>query len=167
MCCLLIGIVQTIDFGRYLLRSRSGHFFVVVFLLNIFELKINISVFFSAEATLLLVYWYVLAIGKHALRWMAYLPNRTSVVIAVYLGRKAYVHGNLFFVLLPDRFDALFNPKSVSETNAIKYHPAICWPAWKTHEFSRHRCCLTLNFGDNANYSYSHRFKPLTDPRVS
>ena len=30
---------------------------------------------------------------------------------------------HFFLVLLPDHFDALFNPKNVSETNAIKNNP--------------------------------------------
>ena len=53
---------------------------------------------------------------------MAYLPNRTSVAIAVYLRRKL-TSTAIFFVLLPDQFDAMFNPKNVSETNAINIIP--------------------------------------------
>ena len=50
---------------------------------------------------------------------MAYLSNRTSVVIAVYLRRKVTFTA-IFFVLLPDQFDA-FNPKNISKSNNILY----------------------------------------------
>ena len=47
-----------------------------------------------------------------------------------------------------------------------KYHSAIHWSTWKTYEFSRHRCCLALNFGDNDNHLHSHRFKPMAESCV-
>ena len=53
---------------------------------------------------------------------MAYLPNRTSVVTAVCLIRKLTFTA-IFFALLPDQFDAFFDPKNVSETNAINITP--------------------------------------------
>ena len=48
---------------------------------------------------------------------MTYVPNRTSAVIAVYLRRKLAF--TAIFLVLPDQFDAFFNPKIVSETNSI------------------------------------------------
>ena len=53
---------------------------------------------------------------------MAFLPNRTSAVIAVYIGRKLTLTA-IFFVPLPDQFDAFFNPKNASETNAKTITP--------------------------------------------
>ena len=53
---------------------------------------------------------------------MEYLPNRTSVLIAVYLRRK-FAFTAIFLVLLPVQFDAFLNPKNVSETNAINVTP--------------------------------------------
>ena len=55
---------------------------------------------------------------------MAYLRNRTSVVTAVCLRRKLTFTA-IVFVLLPDQFDASFNPKNVSETNAINTPQSI------------------------------------------
>ena len=73
----------------------------------------------------------------------------------------------IFFLILPDQVDALFNPKNIARTKRNIYSFAIYWSTTKKDELSRHRCCLTLNFGDNANHSCSYRFKPLTEPRVS
>ena len=53
---------------------------------------------------------------------MAYLPNRTCVVTAVCLRRKIAFTA-IFLGLLSDQFDAFFNPKNVSETNAINITP--------------------------------------------
>ena len=53
---------------------------------------------------------------------MAYLPNRTSVVIAVYLRRKLTFTANLF-ILVPDQFDAFSTRKTSQETNAITNTP--------------------------------------------
>ena len=55
---------------------------------------------------------------------MAYPPNQTSVVVvtAVCRGRK-FTLTAIFFVLLPDQFHVFFNPKNVSETNAINITP--------------------------------------------
>ena len=55
---------------------------------------------------------------------MTYLPNRTSAVTAVCLSRKLTFTA-IFFGLPPDQFDAFFNPKNVSETNAINVTPCI------------------------------------------
>lgn len=62
--------------------------------------------------------------SKHALRKTAYLPNRTSIVTAVYLRRKLTLMVLYFFVvLLPNHLNAFFNPKNASETNAINITP--------------------------------------------
>ena len=53
---------------------------------------------------------------------MAYTPNQTSVLIVVYLRRKLTFTA-ILFVLLPDQFDAFFNPRNVSETNVINIAP--------------------------------------------
>ena len=55
---------------------------------------------------------------------MAYLPKWTSFVIAVHIKRQFTFTAN-FYVLRPDQFDAFFNPKHVSETNAIDITPSI------------------------------------------
>ena len=53
---------------------------------------------------------------------MAYHPNRASVSIAVYLGKK---HNFTLIVLelLANLFDVFFNPKNISETNDISNNP--------------------------------------------
>ena len=45
------------------------------------------------------------------------------------------------------------------------FFPCGLYIMWnkKTCKLSRHRYCLTLNFGDNANHSHSDRCQPLTD----
>ena len=48
---------------------------------------------------------------------------------------------------------------AASETNATNNSS----PTRKTYEFSRHRCCSRLNFGDNANQSHVNRCQPPTD----
>ena len=54
---------------------------------------------------------------------MTYLPNRTSVVVTAICLRRKLTFTAIFIVLLPDQFDAFFNPKNVSETNAINITP--------------------------------------------
>ena len=61
-------------------------------------------------------------IGKHALRKTANLPNRTCVGVSLMPYFKAHMHPNLF-VQVPDQFDAFFNPKNASETNAKNITP--------------------------------------------
>ena len=96
---------------------------------------------------------------KHALRKTPYLPNHICCiyVCAVYLRRKLAFMA-ILLVRLTNQFDAFFNPKNVSETNATNN----AQPTWKTYEFSRHRCCFTLKFGDNVNHSHSDRCQPRT-----
>ena len=73
----------------------------------------------------------------------------------------------IFFEPLPDQFDTFFNPKNAAETNAIKFTPPSIGQLEKRTISRATDVVLTLNFGDNANHSYSHRFKPPTEPHVS
>ena len=90
--------------------------------------------------------------------------KRFHLLIAVYLRRKLTFTTTVFLEQLPHQFDALFNPKNTAETKSVSLYSDtskyLYWSTWKTYELSRHRCCSTLDFGDNANHSYSHRFKP-------
>ena len=136
-------------------RSHAGHFFLLVFLLIIWW-------FFFFNCFLRRSYTnsgiYIYSSGtNHDLRKTPYLPNPICYASAIYLGRNLTFTA-IFWVLLTDQFDA-FNPKNASETNATKNTP----PTSKPYEFTRHRCCLPLNFGDNANHSHFDRCQPLTD----
>ena len=91
-----------------------------------------------------------------------YFPNRTWVGASLIRLIIAYIHPN-GSVQVPDQFDP-FNPKNASEKNAKMI--AIYWSSSKTYEFSRHRYCLALNFGDNGNHLCPHRFEPLTEPCI-
>ena len=92
-----------------ILRSFSPGFFV--FLMIIRAKK-------KAGDGLFLVYVGNTPYGK-------YHTSRTDLRSDCSLSqKKAYIHANLF-VLLPDRFDAFFNPKNVSETNAINITPSV------------------------------------------
>ena len=99
---------------------------------------------------------------------MADLPNQTSVVATVCLRRKLTFTA-IFFCTPARSIRCIIQPEKRLRNERYKYHSAIYfyWSTRKTHEFPRHRCCLALNFGGNANHSYSHRFEPLTEPRVS
>ena len=72
---------------------------------------------------------------------MTYLPNRTSVAIAVHLRIKLTF--TIFFLLLPDQFDAFSNPKNVSATNAINITPPSIGQVDKTY-FPAHPPPTTL-----------------------
>ena len=50
-------------------------------------------------------------------------------------------------------------PEKRRRNERYKVYSSIYWSMWKTYEFSRDWCCLTLNFGNNANHSYCHQFK--------
>ena len=79
--------------------------------------------------------------------------------------KKAYIHGNLFWT--PARsIRCILQPEKCLRNERYKCN-SMYWSACKTYEFSRHWCCLARNFGHDVNLSYSHRFKPLTEPRVS
>ena len=93
-------------------------FFIV--LLLIIQVKIERSNLLFPAETLFLV--LSSSSRKHALRYMAYLPNRTTVVIAVYL-RTKLTFTAIFFVLLPAQFDTFLSPKNVSETNVTNITP--------------------------------------------
>ena len=129
--------------------------FSLMFLLIIWIKKSIVSFLLIRKVILFLV--YILAVGN-----THYGKRPTSRYIcydsAVYHKRKLTFTA-IFLVLLTDQFDAIFNPKNASETNDINNTS----PTSKTYEFSRHRYCLTLNFGDNANHSQSDRCQPLTD----
>ena len=60
----------------------------------------------------------------------------------------------------------IIQPEKRHTRESENNHSAIYWSTWKTCEYSRHRCCLTLNFGCNGNHLYSHRFKPLREACV-
>ena len=63
------------------------------------------------------------------------------------------MHPNLFGHM-PNQFDAFFNPKNASEKIAKKITPpSIGQLEKRIYEFSRHRCCLALNFGDNGVFA--------------
>ena len=98
---------------------------------------------------------------KHALR-KTLKPSKPYLLRLCSLSKqKAYIHGSLIVVLLTDRFDAFFNPNDASRDERYKQHSVN---VKKKYEYARHRCCLRLNFGDNANYfSHSDRRQPLTD----
>ena len=89
---------------------------------------------------------------KHALRKTSYLTKHICYASAVCLRRKLTFTA-IFLAQLTDQFDASFNPKNASETNATSNTSTR-----KTYEFSCHRC-LTLNFGDNANHWHNDRYK--------
>ena len=99
------------------------------------------------------IYTYILYFScrKHVLRKTAYLPNQTCDSPALYLRRK------LTFTVIVWYYNA-FNPENASETNATNSTP----PTKKTSKFSRHRCCLTLNSGNNVSHLHSDRCQPLT-----
>ena len=63
-----------------------------------------------------------------------------------------------FWVLLSNQFDAFFNQKNTSDTNATNNTP----PTWKTYELSRHQCCLALNFGEICQ---PLTFRPMPAPK--
>ena len=133
---------------RWLLENKNRRVFFFFFEQNL-----------QVPGILFLGYiFYSISGRKHALRKTSHLPNRICYSSAVYL-RRNITFASIFLGRLADQFDAIFNPKNASGTNATKYTPST----WKTYEFSRHRCCLTLNFGDNASYSQSDRCQPLTD----
>ena len=100
---------------------------------------------------------------KHALRKASYLPKPYLVSLRSlgnrYLKKKPCIQWqSCWYHWQIDHLDASFNLKNASESNASNYTPT-----WRTHGFSRHQCCLTLNFGDNAHHSHSDRFQRLTD----
>ena len=93
---------------------------------------------------------------KHALRKTAYRPNQTWKSSAVYLRRKL-TFAAIFLVLLTSQFDAIFNPKNASDTNATNNTP----PTSKTYEFSRHRSCLKIEL---RRQSKPLPFRPMPAP---
>ena len=66
---------------------------------------------------------------------------------------------------MPDQLDAFFNPKNASEKDAQNITPPSIGELEKRTSF-RATDVVAMNFGDNGNHLYSHRFKPLTEPCV-
>ena len=121
---------------------------------------------FSAEAVLFLVYQVViLALGntpygkRHNSRTQS--PFWLQSILEESLLSRQY-----FWTTARSIRHILQSEKS-RRNERYKVYYAIYWSTWKSYDFSRDRCCLTLNFGDNANHAYSHRSKPLTEPRLS
>ena len=136
--------------------ATPGFFFL--FLLIVGKKKCNIF-FLCRTYTISSTSKYVYSSRrKHASRKTRYLPNHICYASGVHLERKLTFTA-IFLVLLADHFDAFFNAKNTSDTNATSNTP----PTSKTYELSRHRCCLTLNLGDNVNHAHSDRCQPLSD----
>ena len=161
------------------LSSHAGHFFSCVFVdfdSNKIFYKVLIfsrsytdsnkifykSVFFSRSYTISII--YTLMVEKHTLRKTAYLPNRTCVGASLMYQIKAWIHPSHFWTRC--QTSSMRSTWKTPQKRTLKYHSVIYWSTWKTYEFSRHRCCVALNFRDNVNHLLSHRFKPLMEPRI-
>ena len=138
-CWIADGLyLVKIKYGKrfIVLRSHAGLFCV---LLLIIWMKKTILFWFLSRSYTILV--YILAVwntpfGKrHASRTVSV----TSLRSTRYLRRKLTFTA-ISLVLMADHTP----------------------PAWKTYEFSRHRCYLTLNFGDNASQPLTFRPMPAS-----
>ena len=121
---------------------------------------------------LIVCYWYVsdenvqqttlLAVNVH------FILHPQACICKPRKGTKAYIHGNLFGTTARS-IRCILQPEKRLRNEHYKVHSAI----YLLMNLRNVRVLappidvvLTLNFGDNANHSYSHRFKPLTKPRV-
>ena len=147
--------------------ATSGFFFVLSLTIWIKNYQKKI-VFWNRSNIISSMYRYSLGVGStpYGKRYISRTKLGNPLRSTRYL-KRTLTFTAIFLALMKKQFGAFFKPKYASGTNAITDNTPR--PTWKTYEFSRHRCCLTLNFGDNANQSHSDRCHPLTtvkhDPR--
>ena len=72
----------------------------------------------------------------------------------------------IFFLQVPDQFDAFSNPKNASEKNAKISLRHLLLVNLKNVRALAPPMLLALNFGDNGDHLYSHRFTLPTEPCV-
>ena len=141
--------------------ATPGIFIFIVFVL-IIRINYSIQWFFSAEAILFQVYVIVVGNAPYGKRHV----SRTKPVYGKLNILDQSLHSPQPFLYRCHISSMHSSTRKTPQKRTLKYHSAIYWSPWKTYEFSRHRCCLALDFGDNGNHLYSHRFKPLLEPCV-
>ena len=133
--------------------ATPGFLFFVFLFLSFEKLCIKC---FSAEAIIYLVVGNT-PYGKR------HISRNEPVLLQDYHNRFKLAVTSIFFVQMPDQFDALLNPKNAKEITP----PSIGQLEKRTrYEFSRHQCCLALNFDINGNHLCYHRLKPLAESCV-
>ena len=135
------------------IKEAFGAFVVVVeFLLVI---RVKKSLFFLQKKLRILFLVYILAVGKHSLRNTPCLPNH------ICYASEESLHSRQYFWYY---WQINLTHSSTRKTPQRRTLRITLRQLEKTYESSRHRCCLALNFGDNANHSHSDdRCLPLTD----
>ena len=119
--------------------------------------------FFSAEARLFLVCFeaYIPAVGntpygkRHTSRTVYVKPLQSILTESLHSRQLFWYCGQITWTHSWTR--------KMPQIRTLQNNTP---PAWKTYEFSRHRCCLTLTFGDNVTHSHSDRCQPLTDRKA-
>ena len=122
--------------------------------------SLTFSVFLSRSHPISIYSGVYFSGRKHALRKTAYLPNQTCDSFVVYR-RKNLCSRQSFW-----NHRRINSTHSSTRKTPQRRALQITLQLKKMREFSRHRCCLTLNFGDNVNHSHSDRCQPLTDRRA-
>ena len=84
--------------------------------------------------------------------------SRTIYVAPLQSILEENLYSRHFFRTTDKSLRRILQLKNASEKNATNNTPLT----WKPYQFSRHRRCLTLNFGDNAYHSHSNRCQPVT-----
>ena len=128
------------------LRSHAGIFFCVRFWWFI-RIKYSITCFFQ-QKPYYFQYINTLVVGNTPYG-KRYISGTEPVLLQAWHIILQLPFAPIFFVQVPDQFDAFFNPKKGLSKDAKNITPSI-WSTWKTYEFSRHRCCSALNFGNMA-----------------
>ena len=144
------------------LRSHARPFFCV-FSLIIWIICYIFSFFLRTSCTISSI--FVLAVGNTP--YGKRHNSRTQSPFWLQSIFEQSLHSRQYFCTTARSIRHFLQSEKRRRNERYKVYSAIYWSTWKTYEFSRDRCCSTMNFGDNANHSHSHRFKPLTEPRDS
>ena len=158
-----IGSARSRTFFKLTNRWRSDYFSVLFWgvfrVVECMELIWNLSKKYWGECTLSSK---ISSLHQHRFGsgGMSFSVRRVSYHKSVYTGNSiASAAKNILQ-------NILFEYSTKTHKKKIPSPSTRYWSTSKMYEFSRHRCCLALNFGENGNHLCSHRFKPLTEPCV-